>query len=271
MFRASSSTSSTVFPRRSSSELCSRSSIFCFSAGRSATTRCKNSAVSSSSRSGDFHTLDDNTACHAMQLRIFVQRELLAGEYDYRKVRQHRIVADRLRARRSPTCPGVWRSSTAQSICCSRNIFRASAPVLAVTTIDVVVAEQFGNTELLSAAVFDHQQAPAPRLYKVGDPGDSRLKIIGCRGLGNKRERSASKTVLCRSSSRVTICTGMCRVKGSRLSWLRIVQPSMSGKNTSSDTAVGWYSRASARASAPRIAISTLNPALWARSASIRA
>ena len=55
-----------------------------------------------------------------------------------------------------------------------------------------------------------------------------------------------------RSSSSVTICTGMWRVAGSCLSWLSTVQPSMSGRNTSSETAVGWYSLASASASAPR-------------------
>ena len=42
-----------------------------------------------------------------------------------------------------------------------------------------------------------------------------------------------------RSSSSVTICTGMCRVAGFCLSWLSTVQPSMSGRNTSSETAVG--------------------------------
>ena len=43
----------------------------------------------------------------------------------------------------------------------------------------------------------------------------------------------------------------MWRVAGSCFRWLSTVQPSMSGKKTSSDTAVGWYSRASASASAP--------------------
>ncbi len=49
------------------------------------------------------------------------------------------------------------------------------------------------------------------------------------------------------------ICTGMCRVSGFCLSWLSTVQPSMSGRNTSSETAVGWYCLASSSASAPRI------------------
>ena len=53
MLRASSSTSSAVLPIRSSSELFSFSSIRCFSIGNSVITRCKNSDVSSSSRSGN--------------------------------------------------------------------------------------------------------------------------------------------------------------------------------------------------------------------------
>ena len=53
MLRASSSTSSTLRPSRSSSEPCSRSSMRCFSGGRSDTSRCRKSAVSSRRRSGD--------------------------------------------------------------------------------------------------------------------------------------------------------------------------------------------------------------------------
>src|SRR6476659_6119429 len=55
-----------------------------------------------------------------------------------------------------------------------------------------------------------------------------------------------------RSSSSVMICTGMWRVSGFCLSWLSTVQPSMSGRNTSSDTAVGWNCLARSSASAPR-------------------
>ena len=42
-----------------------------------------------------------------------------------------------------------------------------------------------------------------------------------------------------RSSSMVTIWTGMWRVSGFCFNWLSTVQPSMSGRNTSSDTAHG--------------------------------
>ncbi len=48
-----------------------------------------------------------------------------------------------------------------------------------------------------------------------------------------------------RSSSTDSICTGMWRVAGSSLRLFSTVQPSMSGRNTSSVMAVGRYSRAS--------------------------
>ena len=63
-----------------------------------------------------------------------------------------------------------------------------------------------------------------------------------------------------RSSSVVITCTGMWRVSGSCFNCESTVQPSMSGRKMSSDTAVGLYLRASASASAPRIATSALKP-----------
>ncbi len=53
MLRASSSTMSTLRPRRISFEWCSRSMISCFSTGSSLIDRCRKSAVSSSRRSGE--------------------------------------------------------------------------------------------------------------------------------------------------------------------------------------------------------------------------
>ena len=54
MLRTSSSTTSTFLPANTASVLCSCSSIRRFCSGSFASTRCRNSAVSSSSRSGDF-------------------------------------------------------------------------------------------------------------------------------------------------------------------------------------------------------------------------
>jgi hypothetical protein len=74
-----------------------------------------------------------------------------------------------------------------------------------------------------------------------------------------------------RSSSSVTICTGMWRVRGSRLSSESTVQPSMSGRNTSSETALGVMRRASSSASTPLCATTALKPLSRARSSRIRA
>ena len=54
------------------------------------------------------------------------------------------------------------------------------------------------------------------------------------------KENAPRASACWRSSSSVMICTGMCRVSGLCLSWLSTVQPSMSGRNTSSETAAGW-------------------------------
>ena len=90
--------------------------------------------------------------------------------------------------------------------------------------------------------------------------------------VGLVTKANAPRAMPCwRSSSSVMICTGICRVSGFCLSWLSTLQPSMSGRNTSSDTAVGWYCFASSSASVPRAATSTLKPFSRARSTMMRA
>ena len=66
------------------------------------------------------------------------------------------------------------------------------------------------------------------------------------------KENAPRASACWRSSSSVMIWTGMCRVSGLCFNWLSTVQPSMSGRKTSSDTAVGWNCLASSSASAPR-------------------
>ena len=94
---------------------------------------------------------------------------------------------------------------------------------------------------LLGRIVLDDQQALAARLGEVLDPRQARLPGPRC-VVGLVTKEKAPRARPCwRSSSSVTICTGMWRVAGSCFSWLSTVQPSMSGRNTSSETAVGWY------------------------------
>ncbi len=172
MLRASSSTSRTVFPTRSSSELCRRSSIFCFSVGRSATTRCRNNAVSSSRRSGDSTPLTTT-------LRAIVCSCASSSEDSSLPVKTTTGISDsaassRITSSRSnPDMSGSRRSNTAQSICCSRSIASASATRADGHDVDIVVAEQFGNAQLLGWVVFDYQQPPAARFDISLDPAEA--------------------------------------------------------------------------------------------------
>ena len=86
-----------------------------------------------------------------------------------------------------------------------------------------------------------------------------------------KKPKAPCDSACWRLSSRVTTCTGMWRSAGSCLRWLSTVQPGMSGRKTSSDTAVGRYSRASSMTSLPRDVDTTLKPASRASPVSTRA
>src|SRR6202140_447147 len=133
MLRMSSSTTSTFFPTNASSERCSRSSIFCFSCGRSATPRCRKSAVSSSSRSGDSTPLTTT-------LRASVCRRASSSDDSSFPVNTTtgRSLSDSLSRRRSrtskPDMSGRRRSSTTQSNGCSLSISSASLPLDATET-----------------------------------------------------------------------------------------------------------------------------------------
>ena len=73
-------------PANTASALCSCSSICRFSAGRRASTRCRNSAVSSSSRSGERDVLDDDRLGVLLQPRLLAARQVPAGVDDDRQV-----------------------------------------------------------------------------------------------------------------------------------------------------------------------------------------
>ena len=68
MLRASSSTTSTLRPRSTSLELCRPCSTRCMDSGRSATTRCRNSAVSSSRPLRRAHILEDDALGQGAEL-----------------------------------------------------------------------------------------------------------------------------------------------------------------------------------------------------------
>ena len=134
---------------------------------------------------------------------------------------------------------GSRRSSTTQSTALVAQVFERLRAGAGRHDLDVVMVQQRGDAELLGRIVLDHQQALAARLdigLDLGERGLRRPRPMV--GLGTK-EKAPRARPCWRSSSRVTICTGMCRVFGFCLSWLSTVQPSMSGRKMSSDTAVG--------------------------------
>src|SRR6202790_4623844 len=133
MLRMSSSTTSTFFPTSASSDRCSRSSIFCFASGRSATTRCRKSAVSSNNRSGDSTPLTTT-------LRASVcKRASSSGDNSFPvNTTTGKSIApgmSRMRSRMSkPVMSGNRRSSTTQSNDFLVTRSRASAPVSVTVT-----------------------------------------------------------------------------------------------------------------------------------------
>ena len=163
MLRASSSTSSTVRPTRSSSELLSRSSMRCFSAGRSVTTRCRNSAVSSSRRSGDSTPFHHDAARHGVQLGVFLRRQFAAGEHHHRHVGEVRVGAQLLQHLESRHVgkPQIEHDAVARVLPENAQGFGAGA---GGNDLDVVVAEQLCNAHLLGPIILNHQQPLAARL-----------------------------------------------------------------------------------------------------------
>ena len=270
MLRASSSTSSTVRPTRSSSELLSRSSIRCFSGGRSVTTRCRNSAVSSSSRSGDstpFTTMLRAMVCSCASssadssrpvntttgtsdsdvVALDLLQHLEAGHVGQPQV-EHDAIASLLRAgSRAPRCRCRRCRSRCRRGSSSSRMLICSAGLSSTT-----------SRRLRRGCAYSLIRASAASTPSV---------VVGL----VTNENAPRASACWRSSSSVMICTGMWRVSGFCLSWLSTVQPSMSGRNTSSETAVGWNCLARSSASTPRIATSTLKPLSRARSMITRA
>ena len=98
------------------------------------------------------------------------------------------------------------------------------------------------DAHLLGRIVLDDEQLLAPRHGEILDARQCLAQAFDRGRLGNERERAAREAVLPVLVQR-DICTGIWRVSGSCFSWLNTVQPSMSGRKTSSETAVGLNSR----------------------------
>ena len=109
-----------------------------------------------------FDALHDHAASQRVQPRILFRRQFLAGEYHHGHVAH--VGVSRMRSSTSkPLMSGRRRSSTTQSkasFCTSVERLRAGG---GDGDVDVVVAQQFADADLLGSIVFHHQQALAAR------------------------------------------------------------------------------------------------------------
>ena len=179
MLRASSSTSSTVLPTRSSSELCSRSSMRCLSGGQVGDDPVQEQRGFVEQPLRQFDALDDDAARHRVQLRILLGRQLAAGEHDDRQVGQRRVVADRfeqLEARHVGQ-PQIEHDAIDRL---RRAVSRAPRRRCRPVTMSMSSwPSSSRDAELLGRIVLDDQQALAARLDEILDPAERRLEILG--------------------------------------------------------------------------------------------
>ena len=196
-----------------SSERCSRSSMRCLAGGRSATTRCRNNAVSSSSRSGDSTPLTTTLRASVWSSRVLLGRQLAAGEDDDGQVAPaliaRAISLEDLEAGHVGQ-PQVEHDAVERLRRAARE--RLLRPCRRSTMSMSSWPSSSRMLELLGRVVLDDEQALAARrrvrLDAVQRAPRAPRVVVGL--VTNAKAPRASPC--CRSSSSVTICTGMWRV-----------------------------------------------------------
>ena len=131
--------------------------------------------------------------------------------------------------------------------------------------------QKFADRELLGGIILDNEETLAARLGIFLDLRERRTDAFGRCRLVDERERPAGQRVLPILIQGNDLDRDVPRQRIVFELRLSTVQPSMSGRNTSRETAVGWYCLARSSASAPRAATKTLKPLSRARSISTRA
>ena len=253
MLRASSSTTSTLRPRSTSFEPCSRSSICRLALGQVGDDAVQEQRGLVEQPLGRLHVLEHDALGHRSQPRLLVGRQLLAGEHDDRHVAQRRLVPASARAARSRSCPAGADRRRSSRTALRRSASSASAPVPTAVDLDVVVRRAARRCSRARC------RCPRPPAAACVCGVDVRLDAVEARARDRsvvagltRYENAPCDSPCCRSSSTESICTGMCRVAGSSLRLFSTVQPSMSGRNTSRVIAVGQVLRAPARAPSGR-------------------
>ena len=102
-----------------------------------------------------------------VKLRVFLGRQLAAGEDDDRNigtVRRRRAISS---STSKPVMSGRRRSSTTQSHGWSRSVASASLAGAGGDDLDIVVPEQLADAQLLGGVVLHDQQALAPRRLRI--------------------------------------------------------------------------------------------------------
>ena len=188
MLRTSSSTTSTVLPTQvvvgAVQPLEHRAASP--AAGRRRT-RCRNSAVSSSSRSGDSTPLTTTLRAMRVQPRVLLGRQLLAGEDDDRQRRASASSSrDAARAPRSRTCRAAAGRAPRSRSGCSRSAASASAPV---PTVAISMSSWPSSSRMLSCSAA-LSSTTSSRLRRgaayVLDARERRLEALGRRRLGDE-------------------------------------------------------------------------------------
>ena len=213
--------------------------------GRSATTRCRKSAVSSNSRSGDCTSLSTTLLATRLQPLLFLgavsslpvktttgmsrsagsacirsssSKPVMSGQPQIDDAAVERVLAQRLERLGA----GADRRDLDVVVQSAARRCPARSMSLSSTT----------SSRFLCGVTYDLMRSNACSRSSVV-PGLTRYENAPC------------DSPCWRSSSTDSICTGMCRVAGSSFRLFSTVQPSMSGRNTSSVIAVGRYWRAS--------------------------
>ena len=113
--------------------------------GRSATTRCRNSAVSSNSRSGDCTSLSTTLLATVLQPRLLLGVSSLPGEDDDRHVAQRRLRLHPSRAARSRSCRAAADRRRSSRTARSRSTLERFGAGADRRDLDVVVHQQLDD------------------------------------------------------------------------------------------------------------------------------